>query len=222
MNDKQHPQKTQRGAMPTGEDGALLPTMPASLSALMERAGDNRALPPVETWHPEFCGDIDMRIASDGTWFYRGTPILRDALVRLFASVLRREEDGQTYLVTPVEKLRIAVEDAPFLAVEMAAEADMPDNGGRLVFRTNVDDLVPLDADHPLRFALEDETHGLKAYLRVRGGLEALVTRALMFDLVALAEEGTGDTCGHFGVRSGDAFFPICSMEELAMLEGMA
>ena len=222
MNDKQHQQEKRRDATFAGEGAAPLADMPASLSALIERAGDNRPAPPVEQWHPDFCGDIDIRIASDGTWFYQGTPILRDALVRLFASVLRKDEDGRIYLVTPVEKLGIVVEDAPFLAVEMAFEDDASEGDGRLVFRTNVGDLVPLDGEHPIRFALEEQTQGLKAYLRVRGRLEALVTRALMFDLVALAEEGTGDACSHYGIRSGDRFFPICSMEELAMLEGMA
>ena len=195
--------------------------IPAGLSALIMRAGEARSLPPVEKWNPDFCGDLDMRIASDGTWFYQGSPIGREALVRLFSSVLRKDDDGRTYLVTPVEKVGITVDDAPFLAVEMAAEGDEEKNGSRLVFRTNVGDLVPLDADHPMRFELEPQTHGLKAYLRVRGRLEALVTRALMYDLVALAQEGTGEKVGQYGIRSGEAFFPICSMNDLAMLEGI-
>ncbi|TPQ51365.1 DUF1285 domain-containing protein, partial [Prosthecomicrobium hirschii] len=110
------------------------------LEALIARAGQIRGTPPVDRWNPPFCGDIDMRIAADGTWFYMGTPIGREALVRLFASVLRRDEDGRTYLVTPVEKCGIRVDDAPFLAVEMqavGAEAEQ-----KLVFRTNVGDIV--------------------------------------------------------------------------------
>nr|WP_321458627.1 DUF1285 domain-containing protein [uncultured Cohaesibacter sp.] len=193
--------------------------MPAGLAALVERAGEKRSLPPVDLWHPDFCGDLDMRIARDGTWFYMGSPIGREALVRLFASVLRKDEDGKTYLVTPVEKVGITVDDAPFLAVEMADEAANEAGADRcLIFRTNIGDLVPLDADHPMRFEVEAETDGLKAYLLVRGRLEALVTRSLMYDLVALAEEGKGEEVGYFGIVSGGIFFPICKMDALCRL----
>lgn len=159
---------------------------------------------PVDQWHPPFCGAIDMRVAADGTWLYQGSPIRRPALVKLFASVLRKDPDGYV-LVTPVECVGIAVDDAPFLAVEMARDA-----GGRLHFRTNVDDLVAVDADHPLRFETETDG-GLKPYVRVRGDLWALVTRALVHDLVAVAEERDGE----FGVPSGDLFFPIIAMHVL-------
>ncbi len=200
------------------QDGkAPLKDMPEGLQALMKRAGDQSSKPPVHLWHPDFCGDLDMRIASDGTWFYLGSPIGREALVRLFASVLRKDDDGKTYLVTPVEKIGITVDDAHFQAVEMAKAED--DGVSFLTFRTNVGDLVCVDDDHPFRFELEAETAGLKAYVRVRGNLEARLTRALMYDLVALAEEGEGDYVGQFGVTSGDRFYPICSLEALEKFE---
>src|SRR3981189_1522025 len=109
-----------------------------------------KGLPPVHLWNPPFCGDLDMRIASDGTWFYMGTPIGRPPLVRLFSTIIKRE-DGQPFLVPPVEKVGIRVDDAPFLAVEMLKETD--DRGRLLRFRTNVDDRVPCGSGHPLRFA---------------------------------------------------------------------
>jgi len=159
---------------------------------------------PVDKWDPPYCGDIGMRIRSDGVWLYQGSPIGRMPLVRLFASVLRKDADGRHYLVTPVEKVDVAVEDAPFLAVEMEVRGSGP--GQSLVFRTNVDDIVEAGLDHPLRFAVEAGSGGLKPYLLVRGRLEALVTRALYYDLVELAaeEEGRG-----LGLWSGGAFFPL-------------
>src|ERR1700761_7810575 len=121
-------------------------------------------MPPVELWNPPFCGDLDMRIATDGTWFYLKTPIGRPALVKLFASVLKREGD-RYFLVTPVEKCGIAVDDAPFLAVEL--RISQSDRGQIIRFRTNVDDWIDCDADHPLRFDTEAATGGLKPYLHV-------------------------------------------------------
>lgn len=162
--------------------------------------------PPVERWNPPYCGDLDMRIAADGTWFYLGTPIGRPALVRLFASVLKREE-GRHYLVTPVEKVGIKVDDAPFMAVEMEVERRGPERV--LVFRTNVDDVVRCDAEHPLRFEPETGTGGIKPYLHVRRELWAKVTRALFFDLVELGEVREQDGARLFGVRSAGVFFPI-------------
>src|SRR5437868_8223916 len=172
---------------------------PRGLDALAgeaKRAGE-RGLPPVHLWNPPDCGDIDMRIAADGTWFYQKTPIGRAALVKLFASVLKREGD-KYFVVTPVEKCGIAVDDAPFLAVEMARET------GRerpvIRFRTNVDDWVDCDAEHPLRFEPEPETGGLKPYLHVRRDLWAKVTRALFYDLVELGEEREIDGVCQFGI----------------------
>jgi hypothetical protein len=174
------------------------------LSAAVRAAGA-KGPPPVERWNPPFCGDIDMRIAANGTWFYNGMPIGRPALVRLFASILRRDPE-RFVLVTPVERVGIAVEDAPFLAVEIAVEQQ---HGARtMAFRTNVDDLVQVGAAHPLRFD-KDEGGGIKPYVLVRGGLWALVTRALTYDLVELGEDREVDGVPLFGVRVGEMFFPI-------------
>jgi hypothetical protein len=187
----------------------------AGLEKLAARIGKER-LPPVEKWNPPYCGDLDMRIASDGTWFYLGTPIGRPALVKLFASVLKREGDAH-FLVTPVEKVGIRVDDAPFLAVEMEIE-----DGGRgqnLVFRTNVDDVVRCDSEHKLRFEPEEGTGGIKPYLNVRRNLWAKVTRALFFDLVALGEVRELEGERMFGVRSAGEFFPIAPEATIAGME---
>ena len=168
--------------------------------------------PPVERWNPPFCGDLDMRIAADGTWYYLKTPIGRPALVQLFASVLKRE--GEKYfLVTPVEKCGIVVDDAPFLAVELAAEETPA--GRVLQFRTNVDDWVACGPEHPLRFEPEAGTGGLKPYLHVRRDLWAKVTRALFFDLVELGEERDVEGQAMFGVTSMGAFFAMAPADEV-------
>jgi uncharacterized protein len=192
----------------TGQGG--LEALTASLSR------ENKGLPPVERWNPPFCGDIDMRIAADGTWFYQRTPIGRPALVKLFASVLKREDD-KYFLVTPVEKVGIVVEDAPFLAVEMKASSD---SGERILeFRTNVDDWVAAGPGHALRFEQQPANGGLKPYLHVRRELWAKVTRALFYDLVALGEERDVGGRMMFGVVSGDEFF---AMAEAAALREFA
>jgi uncharacterized protein len=166
---------------------------------------------PAPSWDPPDCGDIDMRIAADGTWFYCGSPIGRPPLVQLFASILRKEA-VRYVLVTPVEKVGIRVNDAPFLAVEMrvTGEAD----GLRLIFRTNVEDLVTVDSEHPLRFE-RGAAEGLKPYVRVRGDLWALVKRALLCDLVALGRNERIGNQDWFGVRSGGLFFPMCPVREI-------
>jgi hypothetical protein len=169
------------------------------------RAQSGKGPPPVDRWDPPYCGDIGMAIRADGTWLYQNSPIGRAALVKLFASVLRRDADGRHYLVTPVEKVDVAVADAPFLAVEMERRQD-PARGPTLVFRTNVDDIVTCDAEHPLRFVIEPHSGGLKPYLRVRGRLDALVTRALYYDLVELAEPQPDGT---LVVTSAGASFPL-------------
>ena len=176
------------------------------------RETSEKGQPPVHLWNPPFCGDLDIRIASDGTWFYLGTPIGRAPLVKLFASVLKRE-DGKYFLVTPVEKIGIIVEDAPFLAVEMRQENTPA--GPCLHFRTNVDDWVICDADHGLRFEPETPSGGLKPYLHVRRDLWAKVTRALFYDLVALGEERDVDGDRMFGIESGGAFFPMSKADVL-------
>jgi uncharacterized protein len=190
------------------------PGTPRGLEALAggaKRAG-GKALPPVHLWNPPDCGDIDMRIAADGTWFYQKTPIGRPALVKLFASVLKREAN-KYYLVTPVEKCGIAVDDAPFLAVELRIEHDPV--GPRLAFRTNVDDWVDCGPDHPLRFEAEAGTGGLKPYLHVRRELWAKLTRALFYDLVALGEERELAGERWFGVASAGAFFKMAAADSL-------
>jgi len=171
---------------------------------------ENKGPPPVELWNPPYCGDIDMKIAADGTWFYQKTPIGRLALVKLFASVLKREGDKH-FLVTPVEKVGIAVEDAPFLAVELKTSRD--DTGQILEFRTNVDDWVTAGPGHALRFELQAKTGGLKPYLHVRRDLWAKVTRALFYDLVALGEERDVDGKAMFGVASHGEFFAMAEAD---------
>lgn len=176
------------------------PTLPQRfLDAAAGYAG--RRMPPVERWNPDYCGEIDMRIARDGRWFYMGTPINRMPLVKLFASVLRRDPERYV-LVTPVERVGIAVEDAPFLAVEMApAETGA---GPSLAFRTNLDEVIVAGEDHPMRFELE-AGGGLKPYLHVRGDLWARLTRALALDLAERFEERDG----RFGIAAGGAFFAL-------------
>ncbi|MCJ2129044.1 DUF1285 domain-containing protein [Methylobacterium sp. E-045] len=169
-----------------------------------------RGLPPVERWSPPYCGEIDMRIAADGTWFHNGSPIRRPALVKLFSSILRREPDGRIVLVTPVESVGIVVDDAPFAAVEMAAEGEGEDR--RIAFRTNVDDLVTVDADHSLRFE-EGDDGGLRPYVHVRRGLWALLTRATTYDLLALGEERLIDGVSWFGIAGGGSFHTVARCE---------
>jgi hypothetical protein len=169
-----------------------------------------KGLPPVHLWNPPFCGDLDMRIAGDGTWYYLGTPIGRPALVRLFSTVLKRE-GGKYFLVTPVEKIGIRVDDVPFLAVEM--QQDGEDAGRILRFRTNVDDWVTCDVDHPLRFEMAADG-GLTPYLHVRADLWAKVTRAIYYDLVELGEERIVDGREVFGVASGGEFFVMADAEQ--------
>jgi uncharacterized protein len=170
-----------------------------------------RGLPPVHLWNPPFCGDLDMQIASDGTWFYMGTPIGRPALVRLFSTILKRE-DGKHFLVTPVEKVGIRVDDAPFLAVEMRIESDP--RGRLLRFRTNVDDWVACEPGHGLRFERAADG-GLTPYLHVRADLWAKVTRALYYDLVDMGEERMIDGEDMFGVESGGEFFAMADAEQV-------
>ena len=179
-----------------------------SIQTLIASTASRLRPPPVHLWNPPFCGDIDMRIARDGTWFYGGTPIGRPALVRLFASVLRRDDDRYV-LVTPVEKVGITVEDAPFLAVELEGGGQAP-----IRLRTNVDDWVTLDRDHPLRFD-PGPAQALKPYIRVRGDLWALVSRPVFYDLVAAGETRLVDGQDMFGIPSGDAFFPMADAAAL-------
>ncbi|MCO5730436.1 DUF1285 domain-containing protein [Rhizobium sp. SSA_523] len=202
----------------SASDAAGLAAMIARASEQTDAgaAGAARALPPVDRWNPPFCGDLDMEIRADGTWYYLGTPIGRPALVRLFSTVLRKDEDGRTYLVTPVEKVGIRVEDAPFLAVEM--RQTLRDGVPVITFRTNLGDVVEAGPEHPLRFSLEGEEGGLKPYLHVRGRLEALISRALMYELVELGEIIELDGIATFALRSAGAVFPVMPADELDAL----
>lgn len=180
----------------------------ATLSlADIARLAEEHKLPPVERWQPTHCGDSEMRIARDGTWFHQGTPISRPAMVRLFSTILRREPDGGYVLVTPVEKLDIAVEDAPFVAVALKATGAGRD--AILSFQLNTGDLVTADAAHPLRF--EEGEDGPRPYLHVRGGLDALVARTVYYELAQRALDASESPGGDepAGVWSAGAFFAI-------------
>ena len=175
---------------------------PAELAGLslaeIAQAAAERRLPPVEQWNPSHCGDSRMRIARDGTWYHEGAPIRRPAMVRLFASLLRREADGRHVLVTPVEKLDIEVEDAPFVAVEAKSEGS--GNGRRIAFRLNTDEPVVAGPEHALRL-IEG-----RPYLAVRAGLEAAVARPVYYELAEIALEEGADPPG---LWSDGVFFPL-------------
>jgi len=201
------------------EQGLVAARDTSGLQALIARAARaGKGPPPVERWNPPFCGDLDMEIRADGTWYYLGTPIGRMPLVQLFSTVLRKDEDGKTYLVTPVEKVGIRVVDAPFVAVEMNASGEGTERV--LTFRTNVGDVVEAGPDHPLRFVDEDGTGGMKPYLHVRGRLEALVARPVMYELVEQGEEIEIDGKAMFAVRSRGEVFPMMPVDRLRRLSG--
>ncbi|MCP4780219.1 MAG: DUF1285 domain-containing protein [Hyphomicrobium sp.] len=176
------------------------------LAALLNDVRD-REPPPVERWDPPYCGDIRLKICADGTWVYRDSPIRREGLIKLFASVLSKDVDGRTHLVTLAEKVDVEVEDAPFLAVEM--EVYGSGTGQELIFRTNVDDIVRCGPEHPLQFSVQERRGGLKPYLHVRGRLEAFVTRALCYDLVALTAEVKRGGQPVLGLWSGGKFIAL-------------
>lgn len=183
-----------------------MPETPADLTGLslaeIARLAEEKKLAPVDKWNPSHCGDSAMRIARDGTWFHEGGPIGRPAMVRLFSSILRREGDGSFVLVTPVEKLSIEVEDAPFVAVELKSEGE--GRGRSLAFRLNTGDMILAGPDHPLRF--EGREDGPHPYLSVRAGLDALVARPVYYELANLAlAEGAEPP----GLWSGGRFFPM-------------
>ncbi len=174
----------------------------ASLAAAMA----SRKLPPVDQWNPAYCGPIDMRIAADGTWYYLGTPIGRPAMVKLFASILRREPDGSHVLVTPVEKVGITVDDAPFVAVELISDASGAQR--QMAFRLGTDDLVMVDAAHPIRVVIDPVTQAPRPYVAVRGGMEALINRPVFYELVALADAECAEG-EPFGLWSNGCFFAL-------------
>jgi hypothetical protein len=183
-------------------------TPSAESIASSARAAQKGGLPPVHLWNPPHCGDIDMRIARDGTWFYMGTPIGRAELVKLFSTILRK--DGDDYvLVTPVEKVGITVDDAPFVAV------DFNRRGDGLEFETNVGDKMVAGPDHPIRVVRDPETGEPSPYVLVRANLEALIDRKSFYRLVDIGERADYDGVVWFGVRSLGMFFPIIPAAEL-------
>jgi len=187
-----------------------VPRQPGGIESLLTQASA-RAPAPVEQWNPPYCGDIGLKIGRDGTWYYQGSPIDRAQLVKLFASILRRDNDGQHYLVTPVEKVSVMVEDAPFLAVEMEVQGSGRDQ--QLIFRTNIDDIVLCGPNNPMRFALEPSSGGLKPYVLVRGQLEALVTRSVYYDLMDLS--GRCEAPDADGIWSGGQLFEFPKLGDL-------
>ncbi len=183
-----------------------MPEPPQDLTSLslaeVARLAAERKLPPVASWNPSHCGPSDMRIARDGTWYHQGSPIGRQAMVRLFSTILRREPDGSYVLVTPAEKLDIEVEDAPFVAVELKTEREGRERS--LAFRLNTGDLVVAGPDHPLRLASSED--GPHPYLQVRSGLDALIARPVYYELANLALAEDADPPG---LWSGSVFFPL-------------
>lgn len=170
--------------------------------------GHAKKRPPVHLWEPEYCGDIGMRIARDGQWYYAGSPIGRKRLVRLFSTILRHDADGEYYLVTPAEKIRVDVEDAPFVATLMQAQGT--GRMQKIAFETNVGDFVLVGAEHPLRFEFAPDGTP-SPYVHVRAELEALISRAAFYDLVTAG----CDHEGAFGVWSDEIFFPMMASSEL-------
>ena len=176
------------------------------------RAIKSKGLPPVHLWNPPFCGDLDMRIARDGTWFYLGTPIGRAPLVKLFSSILRKDGD-KYFLVTPVEKVGIVVEDAPFVAIDF--DVSGRDEAQVLTFTTHVGDTAVAGPEHPIRVERDPETGEPSPYVLVRANLEALIDRKSFYRLVDVGTHHDVDGASWFGVWSGGAFFPIIPSEEL-------
>ncbi|GIZ13423.1 DUF1285 domain-containing protein [Pseudomonas sp. NCCP-436] len=179
---------------------------PGKAGDLLTQIPQSKGLPPVEKWNPDFCGDIDMRIARDGTWYYMGTPIGRKPMVRLFSTIIRR--DGNDYfLVTPVEKVGIQVEDSPFVAVTL--QVDGEGESQLLRFTTNVEDEVVAGPEHPIRVVLDPLTQEPAPYIHVRRNLEALIHRNVFYQLVGLAVQQPLNGQMWLGVWSSGQFFPI-------------
>ncbi|MHC0053522.1 DUF1285 domain-containing protein [Actibacterium sp. D379-3] len=176
------------------------------------RAASKKGPPPVHLWNPPFCGDLDMRIARDGTWFYLGTPIGRPGLVRLFSSILRRDGDDY-FLVTPVEKVGITVDDAPFVAQDFEVEG-----AGKqqiITFFTHVGDSAAAGPDHPIRVTRDPQTGEPAPYVNIRANLEALIDRKSFYRLVDLGSHADHDGQSWFGLWSGGQFFPLIPSAEL-------
>ncbi len=176
------------------------------------QSASKKGPPPLHLWNPPFCGDLDMRIARDGTWFYLGTPMGRMPMVRLFSSILKLE-DGKYFLVTPVEKVGIIVDDAPFVAVDFQAEGT--GEAQRVTFVTHVGDEVVADAEHPLRVVRDTVTGEPSPYVMVRAGLEALIDRKSFYRMVEICNHAPHEGRDWFGLWSGGVFFPVIPSEEL-------
>ena len=198
--------------MAKAETGQIIvkPTADSLMKAARE-AQKGGKIPPVHLWNPEFCGDLDMEIRRDGTWFYMGTPIGRHALVKLFSSILKLE-DGQYFLVTPVEKVGIRVVDKPFVAVDIEAAGAGAEQV--ISFTTNVEDTVIAGPEHPIR-VVRDEGGEPSPYVMVRAGMEALIDRKSFYRLVDLGESHDVDGTDWFGVWSQGTFFPIIPVADL-------
>ena len=182
------------------------------IATAVRSASKGRGLPPVHLWNPPFCGDLDIRIARDGTWFYLGTPIGRFELVKLFSSILKKE-GGKYFLVTPVEKVGISVDDAPFVAVDFTTKQG--EQGQILNFETHVGDHVVADADNPIRVVRDPKTGEPSPYVHIRAGLEALIDRKSFYRLVDIGETQLIQDTEWFGVASAGEFFPIIPASEL-------
>lgn len=186
----------------------------ADANSLMDqvKTASKKGPPPVHLWNPAYCGEMDMRIARDGTWFHEGTPIGRAPLVKLFAGILKLEE-GRYYLVTPVEKLGIQVEDAPFVAVDFSVSGE--GDSQEITFTTNVGDEAVAGPDHPIRVTRDAETGAPSPYVMIRRGLEARIDRKSFYRLVEMGETAPHEGEDWFGVRSGGLFFPVIPAAEL-------
>ena len=191
-----------------------IPVKPSAegIATAARAATKGRGLPPVHLWNPPFCGDLDMRIARDGTWFYLGTPIGRPELVRLFSTILRK--DGEDYfLVTPVEKVGITVDDAPFVAVDFEASGEGPEQV--LTFETHVGDMAVASSENPIRVVRDAETGEPSPYILIRANLEALIDRKSFYRLVECGAHHQFDGESWFGVWSSGTFFSIIPSAEL-------
>lgn len=192
------------------EQNIVKPTA-ESLASAASAAG-KKGPPPVHLWSPPFCGDLDMEIRRDGTWFYNGTPIGRHGLVKLFSSILRKDDDDY-FLVTPVEKVGIRVEDAPFVAIDF--ETDGSGEAQKITFTTHVEDVVTAGPDHPIHVERDPETGEPSPYILIRRNLEALIDRKSFYRLVDLGTTEAVDGTDWFGLWSCGTFFPIIEASEL-------
>ncbi|MCO4825124.1 MAG: DUF1285 domain-containing protein [Amylibacter sp.] len=198
--------------MTNPKDSEIIAKPSADSIAQSVSAASKKGPPPVHLWNPPFCGDLDMRIARDGTWFYLNSPIGRKPLVKLFSSIIRKDGDDY-FLVTPVEKVGIIVDDAPFVAIDFEVENAGPDQ--TLTFNTNVDDEAVASFEQPIRVVRDPETGEPSPYILIRTNLEALIDRKSFYRLVDLGvhEDLKGENW--FGVRSNGVFFPIIPSAEL-------